>query len=246
MAIHFINITRDRFLEEYKRLYRFTSIERLVHGLDNELFTFVNPELWSDPYEKFYFKRRFIVDGKTQLMPAHNRLYAVCMSGTYESEAFWKVYAPEEDGVRVTISVRRLLEEFLDKITDADVYIGKVNYQTTRDFFVLPKQRSRLIDEFSTGRIGEEQLKLILKKRKAFAYENEIRIMVVPHEEQTNKKVMHLPLYYGDIVRDVTLDPRLNVHYVDLLKRFFREEYGFTVAHSRLFSDLSRGPLVLR
>jgi len=38
----------------------------------------------------------------------------------------------------------------------------------------------------------------------------------------------------------------LNVHYVDLLKRFFQEEYGFTVAHSRLFSDLSRGPLVLR
>gem|GEM_PF-5172722 len=35
MAVHFITITRDLFLEEYKSLYRFTSLERLVHGLDN-------------------------------------------------------------------------------------------------------------------------------------------------------------------------------------------------------------------
>lgn len=246
MAVFFVNTTRAKFLEEYKRLYRYTSIERFVEALDSTQFTFVNPSLWSDPYEKFYLKREFLLRNKAVMMPAHDKIYAVCMSGTYESEAFWKVYAPLEDGVRLTISGRKLLENFLDKIPDSDIFIGKVNYQSKIQFFKVTPPLEKLISEFKQNVIGEEQMKLLLKKRNAFAYENELRIVVVPHCKKGDRKLLRWPCHLGDIMNDVTIDPRITRDHASLLKNFFFGEFGFTVAHSSLYAELSRRPIELR
>lgn len=40
------------------------------------------------------------------------RFFAVCLSGTTDSEAYWKVYAPREDGIRLTFDTRKLVTHF--------------------------------------------------------------------------------------------------------------------------------------
>lgn len=240
MALYFVNISREAFLKEYKRLYRFTTIDRFVEVLQTKKFAFINPSLWPDPFEKFFLERDFLIDGKTFKLPAKDKLFAVCVSGTINSEAYWKVYAPKEDGIRLTFNTEKLLVNFLDKITDADVYIGKVSYQITREFHKISFDKKKLIAEINDKKTGDLQIRLLLKKRKSFLYEDEIRIMVVPHHASKEKTVFKTDTDITTYTDDYTLDPRFGKHHAKVLKDYFQKEFKLKVAHSRLYSDLKR------
>ena len=146
MAIYFLNTTRESFLSEYKRVHRFTTVDRFIEGLTTKQMAFSSPSNWSDPFEKFYLERDFIIHGERFQLPVRDKIFAVCLSGTTDSEAYWKVYAPKEDGIRLTFDTEKLVTHFLEKISDADVYIGKVNYQPTREFYKITVDRDCLAE----------------------------------------------------------------------------------------------------
>jgi hypothetical protein len=164
----------------------------------------------------------------------------VCVSGTNSSEAYWKVYAPKEDGIRLTFDTEKFLTNFLDKIPDADVYIGKVSYQITREFHKINYDKKGLIEEIEENKIGEQQIKILLKKRKSFLYEDEVRIMVIPHKKNMVNSVFLTPTELTCFTADYTLDPRLGTNHVKVLREYFQRDFGFKLSHSRLYSDLKR------
>src|SRR5579863_4091155 len=170
MAVHFIDITRAKFLNEHKWVHRFTNMERFTEMMHNKKFTFVNPSKWSDPFEKFYLERDYIINSKKVSLPAKDNIFSVCMSGTLSSEAYWKVYAPKENGIRLTINVEKLLAEFLDLIPGCNIYIGNVSYKIKKEFKKISINKQKLITEIKNKIIGEQQIKLLLKKRKSFLY----------------------------------------------------------------------------
>jgi hypothetical protein len=245
MAIHFINLTRETFLKDYKRVYRFTTLDRFIEVLKTRKFAFVNPTKWADPFEKFFLERDFLINNKKFKLPIKDKVFAVCVSGTISSEAYWKVYAPKEDGIRLTFDTEKLLTNFLDKIPDADVYIGKVSYQITREFHKISFDKKGLIDEIKNTKIVEQQIKLLLTKRKSFLYEDEVRIMVIPHKKNKENSVFHTPTEIINYTDDYTLDPRLGRNHVKVLREYFQRDFGFKVSHSRLYSDLNREPINL-
>ncbi len=246
MAVKFINITRDKFLKDYKRVYRFTNLERFIENLNSKNFTFVNPTKWADPFEKFFLERDFQIDGKKVTLPAKDNIFSVCVSGTLSSEAYWKVYAPKEDGVRLTFETEKLLNSFLDNIKDCDVYIGKVNYQTTNEFYKISFDTKALIKEIEDKKIGDQQIRLLLKKRKSFLYEDEIRIVVVPHSKQKEHTTFKVDTDITQFTTDYTIDPRLGKNQVKVLREYFLKQFRFKIAHSRLYSDIKRDTIVLR
>ncbi len=245
MAIHFVNITREIFIKDYKRVYRFTTLDRFIESLKTSTFTFINPLKWSDPFEKFFLERDFIVHNKKVKLPAKDKVFAVCVSGTLSSEAYWKVYAPKEDGVRLTFNTEKLLTNLLDNINDADIYIGKVNYQITPEFYKISFDKKKLIKEIDSNNIGEQQMRLLLKKRKSFLYENEVRIIIVPHIRPDEKTAYKLPADIKEFTTDYTLDPRLGKNHVKVLKEYFLQQFNFKISHSRLYSELKRDPINL-
>lgn len=245
MAIHFINLTREIFLKEYKRVYRFTTLDRFIEVLRTKKFAFVNPTKWADPFEKFFIERDFLINNEKFKLPIRDKVFAVCVSGTISSEAYWKVYAPKEDGIRLTFDTEKLLTKFLDMIPDADIYIGKVSYQITREFYKISFDKKGLIEEIKNNIIGDQQIKLLLKKRKSFLYEDEVRIMIIPHKKNIDSSVFHIPTEIINYTDDYTLDPRLGRNHVKVLREYFQKDFGFKVSHSRLYSDLSREPINL-
>jgi len=245
MAIHFVNLTRETFLKDYKRVYRFTTLDRFIEVLKTEKFAFVNPTKWADPFEKFFLERDFLINNEKFKLPIKDKLFALCVSGTNSSEAYWKVYAPKEDGIRLTFDTEKFLTNFLEKITDADVYIGKVNYQITREFYKISFDKNGLIDEILNNKIGDQQIKLLLKKRNSFLYEDEVRIMVIPHKKNKERSVFHTPTDIINYTDDYTLDPRLGKNHVKVLREYFQRDFGFKVSHSRLYSDLGKEPINL-
>lgn len=246
MAVNFINMTRENFLENNKRVYRFTNLDRFIETLTNSEFTFINPAKWPDPFERFFLERQFIIEDKKVKLPAKDRVYAVCLSGTISSEAYWKVYAPKEDGVRLTFNTDKLLSSFLDNIIDSDVYLGKVDYQITKEFHKISFDANRLINEIVDSKIGGQQMRLLLKKRKSFLYEDETRIIVVPKKKQKDKIAFKQQIDIREFTEGYTLDPRLGVNQVKLLRNYFSQHFDFKVSHSRLYTDLKRDPIVLK
>lgn len=245
MAIHYVNLTKDTFLQDFKRVYRFTTLDRFIETLKTRKFAFVNPSRWADPFEKFYLERDFLIDNEKFKLPIKDKVFAVCISGTISSEAYWKVYAPKEDGIRLTFNTEIFLTNFLEKIVDADIYIGKVNYQITKEFHKISFDKKGLINEIKNSLIGEQQIKLLLKKRKSFLYENEVRVMIIPHKKDKESTIFHADTDIVNYTTDYTLDPRLGRNHVKVLRDYFQKEFGFKVSHSRLYSDLKRGPINL-
>jgi hypothetical protein len=244
MSLHFVNISRKTFLKDYKQLYRFTTLDRFIELLNSNSLIFINPSLWTDPYEKFYLERDFIISEKNYKLPAKDKVFAVCVSGTISSEAYWKVYAPKEDGVRLTINTEKLLD-LLDNVKNADIYIGKVNYQIMEDFNRISFVKKGLIEEINSGIVGEQQIRLLLKKRKSFLYENEIRIIVVPHRNTKENKLFKIQTDITEFTTKYMFDPRLGQNHFKVLREYFFTKFDIKVSHSRLFKEQTRDPINL-
>src|SRR5574343_1005492 len=108
MALHFVNGSRRALLRDFPRLYRYSTLSRLQEALDGQHVVFVAPQLWSDPFERVYLDRHYAIDGQELGLPMANRIFALCVSGTDISEAFWKLYSPQVDWVRLSITTEKL------------------------------------------------------------------------------------------------------------------------------------------
>ena len=105
--IRFVNITENAFLSNYKKLYRFISLERLLEIFNDNELTFINPAKWDDPYEKAFLNAKYFVKGKKMTLPLTDNLHCLCWTGTSSSEAYWKSYSLFNDSVRVAVQHRQ-------------------------------------------------------------------------------------------------------------------------------------------
>lgn len=245
MSVKFVGITEEDFLIQYKTLYRFTTIDRFIESLESLEFTFISPSLWPDPYERYYLERKFIITGNPICLPAKNKVFAVCLSKTISSEAYWKVYAPKEDGIRLSFDTNKLLNCFLKKLRSSDVYIGKVDYQRTINIIKDSFDKESLIHEIKRIIVGEEQIKLLLKKRISFLYEDEIRIIIVPHGRKNGKKIHKEKTDIKEFTKAYLIDPRLGKNHAKLLKNYFLKKFELKVSQSQLYSNINIEPFNL-
>ena len=65
MAIHFVNTTREEFLNKHKRFYRFITLDKFLKCMTSKSYPFVSPLEWRDPYEKFFLERKYVVNKST-------------------------------------------------------------------------------------------------------------------------------------------------------------------------------------
>ena len=243
--VNFIGLKRDTFLKQYKSLYRFITVERLIEQLESKTFAFLNPTIWEDPYEKYFIEKKYIIRGKPMYLPMRDRVFCVCVSGTTSSEAFWKVYAPKENGVRLSYRTEDFLE-VLDTITDCEIHIGKVKYLITKVFSNPPIDKKSLLEEIDNNNINGQQLKLLLRKRTSFRYENEVRIVCVPKVLSTDKKVLKIPMDIKIFTKTYLFDPRMGKYHFSLIKESLLEKYGIAASHSHLYKLPLLKPIVLK
>lgn len=206
MAIHFIGeIDKQKFIEGHMNLYRVIPIKRLKQSIETQSIRFSNPEEWKDPYEKYFLNCIFPYQKNSGKLPIKNKIFALCFSKRYNSEAFWNVYTPDNDGVRLKIDSKKLYTQ-LKKLTEVDIFIGEVSYITTNEFAKAPSKIIGLRNEIESNKVGPLQIQLMLKKRKSFLYEEEIRVFVVTKSHETKFEINH------DIKKITTkfdLDPRM-------------------------------------
>ena len=131
-------------------LWRYMDFTKFVSLLSTKALYFARADTLGDPFEGSLTKRnrdlrpiflQSIGFGTDEFPDAAQNLAEILQrirninlvncwhENTYESEAMWKIYAREKDGIAVKTTFERLRDSF---ICDEDIYIGTVRVDSGR------------------------------------------------------------------------------------------------------------------
>lgn len=222
-----------------KRIHRFISIENLEEIILFGKLTIPKIECWDDPYENFFFNTKMTVshvdrdptDFSNSLLEIKSRLYGQCWTFTDESDALWRIYSGNSRGIKITTTLRKLVELVqYSELANDNVCVGRVEYFKFDDIqkFVKGfKHFSKMDSEFL--------FKTLLMKRQEFSHENEVRV-IYNSGHDFKEKLKHYPISINEFVESITFDPRIENRYETLYRKLLLK-LGFknTITKSELY-----------
>jgi len=186
-------------------IYRVMPAHRLFEIFESKQLTLVQPGKWDDPFENLILKG--LISGILDRFPAskvfRNYIYGQCWTLQRESDAMWRIYSQDKNGVRVRCTIRTLLESIHHFNPDANlesIFIGKVEYLTQKD---LISKLTSVEDIY-----GKEAAKSLLYKRMEFKHESEARLICTSGIGETQK----LSIDPNKVFDEIVFDPRMNQH----------------------------------
>lgn len=250
MPVQFVNISKEQFLSE-NRIFKNCSLENCLALLNNQNLFFASPIKWKDPFESRFLTNKFqLKNGEQVDSPWNGRIFCTCMTETSTSEAYWEIYSSQQVGICFAIYRDRLLSELETYCRNNPkdlVFIGKVEYQNAKDILTDISQNKFIKKHITEKGINDVNIaiRLLLLKRNAYEYEDEIRIFIVKPKKQKEDHV-YLPLHASltSIISTITIDPTIKSNTYQLLKEVFETKYKFKpqnpkahkVLHSKLYT----------
>lgn len=230
-----------------KPIYRVFSLEKFLTSLNENVLFLVKTKCWEDPYEAFLQKQLVWKDDGSENYPFAEHLvenfYGQCWTFLKESNFLWKIYAPNNDGIIVKSSLKKLYDLFVDNPSDyGDFFLGKIKYWEEgriKKFF----QAKRNVEELLSDKGAIFFLKSFFVKRVEFKEEQEVRLiyysrsaygagMNVTKNGFTFEK-RHL---FNDLADELILDPRIDPIRQDSISNLIKK-LGYTgpINKSNLF-----------
>jgi hypothetical protein len=226
-------------------IFRTFSYLRAVELFKNKANTLVHPSLWDDPYENA-FLRNGATDGTDfiDLADVHRDWYGQCWTTDGESDALWRIYSPDKQGVRLSTTIRKLFLSTvvtLNRATDINKYfLGKVSYYEKSKILSMMSNITFL--DISRGGQGRSIAETFLIKRNAFRHEQEVRLLFNDFDRDRGRnKIVQFPLDPNKTFDDVLLDPRLPIALFNPLKAGLKNA-GCTISIKQ--SDLYDPPKI--
>lgn len=223
---NYINITE----EEYDSpIYRIFSIDRLLELFELKKNTIVRPILWDDPFENLVFKSNGIMNSSTKIVFGNrDNFYGQCWSLHRETDAMWRIYSPDKNGVKVKTTIRKLLESLYEKaeFNVISCWIGKVEYLSQK----------AILEEFSTAGImkpvimdqsGKGQVSTLLLKREEFAHEKEVRLIYNRENSNMEEKIYQYEINLLELIDQIVFDPRMSDYTIAAITGFLKSK-GFS------------------
>ncbi|MDE9455803.1 DUF2971 domain-containing protein [Xenorhabdus bovienii] len=201
---NYINLTED-LLD--KPIYRIMPIHRFLQLLEEKKLTLVKPKKWDDPFENALLNCAFETsDGETGSFAAKDSIYGQCWTFHRETDAMWRIYSHDKDGVRISTTPRKLLTALQTaepKYHNLKCFIGKVSYLSKKN--LLEKLQS--IDLFNAN--GSGIAESLLYKRTEFKHENEIRLIYLGDDNASISDIFQFDIDPAKLLDRVLFDPRM-------------------------------------
>ena len=195
-------------------IYRIYSQCRFLELLGTRRNALVKPRLWDDPFENFFLRSRVIGPGgeNISIESIADDWYGQCWTLNEDTDAMWRIYSHDKDGVKVKTTIRKLFDSFYDEddpFADLKFLIGKVQYWREAQIVDFMSNVSFYND---VGRGGQATgfAKLLCVKREAFEHEHEVRLLFQDLDPRQRKD--NVTLFDFDVnarCDEVVLDPRL-------------------------------------
>jgi len=205
-------------------IYRVFSKNRFEELLLQKKMALVRPAQWDDPYENFFHQGAVTVDGQlVGLDPIRQSFYGQCWTLKEESDAIWRIYAPNKDGVRVKTTVQKLadvlhqrtIQQGMPQHSFHKCYVGKVQYAAQDELHSLMVDNERRLRTL-TDTSGRGPALTLLLKRTAFSHEEEVRAIyntVGEAEKNHYGDVLNFDLNPATFIDEICFDPRMLLVY---------------------------------
>lgn len=243
-----IHLLNGLSLARIDTLYKYMPYDRLMNCVANGELVFVSPVTWVDPFERRFWKTDY--SRKYNFIRPEIACMCLTTKSSTNEEAAWRMYAEgKSKALRISFNVKRLLDtlESYAQTNHCAIYIGKAIvglHNQVNEFF--PKNNFSL----------EHYLTLMCLKRKAFAFENEIRIFIVNNNNTWNSDIIKIPvkidknliprIMIGPLTPFANSDPRRSLYNTiqkvegDVYKQQLGEAIqGCEVKQSQLYTDNS-------
>lgn len=197
--------------EEDTPIYRVFSKTYFNDLIDNRRLCLVRPSLWADPFENYIMNSKGLLkDGTPFTVDFRTNLYGQCWTLKKESDAIWRIYAKDEDGIKVKTTIKKLynaLYQTQGQFKDISCFIGKVKYFKKTDLIEFLGDRSR-IRNWLTDPTCRSQAHTLLFKRIPFSHEKEVRLIFYsPNKLVDDKYFVNIDL--NELIDEITIDPRV-------------------------------------
>ena len=202
-------------LSKEQKIYRIFPLFRLEEMMHTQELVLVRPRMWDDPFENFFLSAN-VIDANGELgslQSIKDSWYGQCWTTNADTDAMWRIYSPNKDGVRISTTAGKLFDALYDENDEwasLKFFIGKVEYKTKQEINDFMKNTS-----FWSVAIGGQNngfARLLCVKREAFAHENEVRVLMskTPKEmEKNNSCIYKVKIDFEKLFDDICLDPRL-------------------------------------
>lgn len=257
MSIVFLNISKEEFLANKKPLHKHMSLENALNVLNLRSIWFANPTIWKDPFEKQFVTAKYIKDKIEYDFPWKERVFCACFTETATSEAFWVPYSQQQIGIEFKINRKELINQLEKHSHVYDIYVGKVEYMMTKSItgsiYSIPFTKPLPTKESNLW-----WARLLLLKRNAYKYEDEVRIILVKKQSTVKDGI---PLKFDcsptTLIESVVLDPNIGKFTEQLLKDIFINKFAFSpitnkagrtqnrVVKSQLYTELKERKIKL-
>ena len=216
-------------------IYRIFPVGRFIQVLVSNKLTLVKPKKWDDPFENALLSSSYMVGNQKIVFAAKDSVYGQCWTLHRETDAMWRIYSPNKDGVRLMTTPRKLLEAMKAQVgqsADTKCFIGKVWYL----------QKSKLLEIFGKINLlspdGTGIAQSLLYKRPEFSHEREIRLIYAGDSNESASDIFSFEidpnLLFDRILFDPRMEESLRKSYISAIKKI-----GCTVEvkRSRLYES---------
>jgi len=206
-------------------IYRILSINRLIEVFNSEQLTLTSPRVWEDPRENFILNATFRLGGEIVEFEAQNSLFAQCWMTTPVSDAMWRIYSPDSQGVRIRTTIRKLIKSLSSSVQHPTIraFIGKVKYYPESK---LPKEAKKVIPHL-TDTNGKGQARSLLIKRLSFKHESEVRLIYMAEDNHKHGNFFKFDAPPHELIETMLVDPRASKEVVDLYRYYFKNNLKF-------------------
>jgi hypothetical protein len=225
---------------------RVFSNSRIKQTLSNRLLSLVSPAKWDDPFENFLAKTlaHLTRSGHTiSLGGVFRNIFGQCWTTLpTESDAMWRIYSHDKEGVRVKSSPRKLLSAIYDTthpFREMSFFIGKVQYASEAEIKAW-FQDAAFSASIVLDQSGRNQAQALLLKRLEFQHEQEVRLLYKfcadGYSGDLPTDAFHFPIDPNAVFDEMLFDPRMDA---DVFRRNAEEVrhlgYRGPVDRSRLY-----------
>jgi hypothetical protein len=224
------------------RLYRTLPLSRFYELFDNRENVLVRPKLWDDPYENLALKSPVEIGGQLGKFGFHEDYYGQCWTTQSISDAIWRIYSSDKQGVRIRSTVGKVLGElargYNPNLARIRCFIGKVRYLTDKQ--LLDFATNHFAGGLAMASNGKLIAETLLVKRRAFKHEGEIRLIYGASDgTDPDADLFRYPIDPHAMINQVMLHPQLSATEAGHMKAEIQQRTGFKgpVLHSQLYSQ---------
>ena len=222
-------------------IYRMFPLNRFYQLFSDNSNTLVSPKLWDDPYENYIMQAQVAMpNGELVGYGFKDRYYGQCWTQRTYSDALWRIYSSDHRSVRVRSTIRKLAESLIahhPDLRNSNCFIGKVKYQGNVE---LTDLANKVASTDNHGAIL--YAKTLLRKRRAFSHEKEIRLLFNDVENVCDGEIYQYDIDPHDLIDQIMIDPRIDKEeFIDIKNAIERRtKFQGSIVRSTLYDPPPR------